>query len=162
MRRWSASVVGEVLEIEPETIRVVRPDTLASLPSNSPVGSRMAIMLGGAAFRAAQKLKAQLLRIAAHDLGVAEADLRYAAGDIHAAMAGCALGRAGQLAHRDFYRLPPGQEPGLRARTSCRCRPAAVADAMARCRCIPVIPSSSTWCWWRWTRCSAAANCAAT
>jgi glycolate oxidase iron-sulfur subunit len=48
--------VAEVLEIPPERIRVIRPDSLASLPSNSPVGSRMAIMLGGAAVRAAQKL----------------------------------------------------------------------------------------------------------
>ena len=32
-----------------------------SLPSNSPVGSRMAIMLGGAAFHAAHKLKAKLI-----------------------------------------------------------------------------------------------------
>ena len=54
------TVIGEVLQIDPDLIRVVRPDTLACLPSNSPVGSRMAIMLGGAAFHAAQKLKAKL------------------------------------------------------------------------------------------------------
>ena len=63
------TVVGEVLEIDPDRIRVVRPDSLTSLPSQSPVGSRMAIMLGGAAFHAAQKLKARLVAIAAHDLG---------------------------------------------------------------------------------------------
>ena len=59
-----ATVIGEVLQIDPDLIRVVRPDSLACLPSNSPVGSRMAIMLGGAAFHAAQKLKAKLTRIA--------------------------------------------------------------------------------------------------
>src|SRR5262249_29384934 len=64
-------VIGEVLEIDPDRIRVVRPDSLSSLPSQSPVGSRMAIMMGGAAFHAAQKLKAQLLAIAAHDLKTA-------------------------------------------------------------------------------------------
>ena len=64
------TVVGEVLEIDPDRIRVVRPDSLSSLPSQSPVGSRMAIMLGGAAFHAAQKLKARLIAIAAHDLGI--------------------------------------------------------------------------------------------
>ena len=64
------TAVGEVLEIDPDRIRVVRPHSLASLPSQSPVGSRMAIMLGGAAFHAAQKLKARLVAIAAHDLGV--------------------------------------------------------------------------------------------
>src|SRR3954469_3953481 len=61
-----STVVGEVLQIEPDLIRVIRPDSLACLPSNSPVGSRMAIMLGGAAFHAAHKLKAKLTRIAAH------------------------------------------------------------------------------------------------
>ena len=65
------TIVGEVLQIDPDMIRVVRPDTLACLPSNSPVGSRMAIMLGGAAFHAAQKLKVKLSRIAAHQFGCA-------------------------------------------------------------------------------------------
>src|SRR5262249_61286564 len=61
------TVVGEVLEIDPDRIRVVRPDSLASLPSQSPVGSRMAIMLGGAAFHAAHQLKARLLASGGHD-----------------------------------------------------------------------------------------------
>ena len=46
------TAIGEVLQIDPELIRVVRPDSLNSLPSGTPVGSRMAIMLGGAAFHA--------------------------------------------------------------------------------------------------------------
>ncbi|HEY8579888.1 MAG TPA: xanthine dehydrogenase family protein, partial [Beijerinckiaceae bacterium] len=45
----TATVIGETLGLDPETIRIVRPDSLTSLPGNSPVGSRMAIMLGGAA-----------------------------------------------------------------------------------------------------------------
>ncbi|MBI4290139.1 MAG: xanthine dehydrogenase family protein molybdopterin-binding subunit, partial [Betaproteobacteria bacterium] len=44
-----ATVVGEVLERDPASIRVIHSDSLSALPSNSPVGSRMAIMLGGAA-----------------------------------------------------------------------------------------------------------------
>src|SRR4029077_4265891 len=63
------TVIGEVLQIDPDSIRVTRPDSLNSLPSGTPVGSRMAIMLGGAAFHAAHKLKAKLTAIAAHDLG---------------------------------------------------------------------------------------------
>ena len=65
-----ATVLGEVLEIEPDKIRVVRSNSINATPSNSPVGSRMAIMLGGATFHAAQKLKTKLLTIAAHDLGI--------------------------------------------------------------------------------------------
>src|SRR5207302_4628356 len=71
-----ASVVGEVLEIDPDRIRVVRPDSLSSLPSQSPVGSRMAIMLGGAAYHAAQRLRARLLAIAAHDLDIRSEERR--------------------------------------------------------------------------------------
>jgi 2-furoyl-CoA dehydrogenase large subunit len=44
------TVIGEVLEIDPDRIRVVRPDSLSSLPSQSPVGSRMAIMLAAPRF----------------------------------------------------------------------------------------------------------------
>ncbi|WP_457831924.1 molybdopterin cofactor-binding domain-containing protein, partial [Staphylococcus aureus] len=64
------TVVGEVLDLDPERVRVVRSDSLNALPSNSPVGSRMAIMLGGAAFHAARKIKDRMIAIAAHNLGV--------------------------------------------------------------------------------------------
>lgn len=110
----AATVVGEVLEIDPDRIRVVRPDSLASLPSNSPVGSRMAVMLGGAAFHAAEKLKRKLIAIAAHRLGAPEDSLAYAGGAI--------TDRGGRrlewadlvlIAHRNFHLLPQGFEPGL-------------------------------------------------
>ncbi|MFZ0840602.1 MAG: xanthine dehydrogenase family protein molybdopterin-binding subunit [Xanthobacteraceae bacterium] len=111
----AATVIGEVLQIDPDRIRIVRPDSLASLPGNSPVGSRMAIMLGGAAFHAAEKLKHKLIRIAAHQFGCAEADVDYASGAIKQ------RGGPGQLswidlvtiAHRNFHLLPPDMEPGL-------------------------------------------------
>ena len=108
--------IAEILEIEPERIRVVRPDSLASLPGNTPVGSRMAIMLGGAAVAAARKLKGQLLRIAAHDLRVDEATLVYDCGTI-TAPDGRALSWADlvNIAHREFFRMPPDSEPGLAA-----------------------------------------------
>jgi 2-furoyl-CoA dehydrogenase large subunit len=110
------TVVGEVLEIDPDRIRVVRPDSLSSLPSQSPVGSRMAIMLGGAAFHAAQKLKARLIAIAAHDLGIPLERATYEGGNV--------LDRTTPqnrrtwielvtIAHRHFHRLPPDTEPNL-------------------------------------------------
>jgi 2-furoyl-CoA dehydrogenase large subunit len=111
-----AVAVGEVLQIDPERIRVVRPDSLSALPSNSPVGSRMAIMLGGAAVNAARKLRSQLLAIAAHDLGVAAETLLYDAGRI-TTPDGRALGWADlvNIAHREYARMPPDTEPGLAA-----------------------------------------------
>ena len=112
------TVVGEVLEIDPDRIRVVRADSLNSLPSNCPVGSRMAIMLGGAAFHAAKKLKDKLVAIAAHDLGVPAERLVYSEGDVFDASAPDKKRTWTDLvtiAHRNFHQLPEGIEPGLSA-----------------------------------------------
>jgi CO/xanthine dehydrogenase Mo-binding subunit len=111
-----ATVIGEVLEIDPDRIRVVRPDSLSSLPSQSPVGSRMAIMLGGAAFHAAQKLKARLVAIAAHDLKIPPERATYETGNVFD-RAAPQIRRTWlelvTIAHRNFHRLPPDTEPGL-------------------------------------------------
>jgi CO/xanthine dehydrogenase Mo-binding subunit len=110
------TVIGEVLELDPERVRVVRPDSIASLPSNTPVGSRMAIMLGGAAFHAAEKLKARMVAIAAHDLGIAPERAVYRDGNVFDSAAPSARRTWGELvtiAHRHFHKLPPGVEPGL-------------------------------------------------
>src|SRR6202007_732397 len=114
----AATVIGEVLEIDPDLIRIVRPDTLSSLPSNSPVGSRMAIMLGGAAFHAAQKLKSKIVRIAAHQFGCAEKDVVYEAGTVSNAASKKKLTWVEHvtIAHRNFHLLPEGMEPGLEVR----------------------------------------------
>jgi 2-furoyl-CoA dehydrogenase large subunit len=112
----TASVIGEVLEIDPDRIRVVRPDSLAALPSQSPVGSRMAIMLGGAAFHAAQKLKERVVAIGAHDLAIPRERATYINGDVGDAASPQNRRSWVELvtiAHRNFHRLPPGTEPGL-------------------------------------------------
>ncbi|AMN43796.1 xanthine dehydrogenase family protein molybdopterin-binding subunit [Rhodoplanes sp. Z2-YC6860] len=110
------TVVGEVLEVDPDKVRVVRADSLNSLPSNSPVGSRMAIMLGGAAFHAAKKLKAKLVAIAAHDLGVPLERMTYQNGDVFDASLPDKKRTWTELVtigHRYIHRLPPDMEPGL-------------------------------------------------
>ncbi len=111
----AATVVAEVLQIDPDRIRVVRPDTLTSLPSNSPVGSRMAIMLGGACFHAAQKLRAKLVRIAAHQFGISPDATTYETGAVTDPASGRRLEWAElvNIAHRNFHLLPPDTEPGL-------------------------------------------------
>ncbi|WP_342726313.1 xanthine dehydrogenase family protein molybdopterin-binding subunit [Bradyrhizobium sp. B097] len=113
----AATVVGEVLEIDPDLIRIVRPDSLASLPSNSPVGSRMAIMLGGACYHAAQKLRHKLTRIGAHRLGIPEGDATYAQGSVSDPKSSARLSWIDlvNLGHRHFHALPEGTEPGLEA-----------------------------------------------
>jgi len=114
-----STVLGEVLERDPDSIRVVHADSLNALPSNSPVGSRMAIMLGGAAAGAAKKIKAALMAIAAHNLGVPEAELAYREGSISVQGDGAkslSWDQLVEIAHRKFHKLPPGLEPGLQAK----------------------------------------------
>ncbi|HWW48507.1 MAG TPA: xanthine dehydrogenase family protein molybdopterin-binding subunit [Xanthobacteraceae bacterium] len=110
-----STVIGEILEINPDIIRVVRPDSLSSLPSNTPVGSRMAIMLGGAAFHAAQKLKAKLCTIAAKQFGVGVDDVTYSTGGVTDNKSGKRLEWAElvNIAHRNYHLMPEGMEPGL-------------------------------------------------
>jgi 2-furoyl-CoA dehydrogenase large subunit len=114
-----ATVLGEVLERDPATIRVVHADSLTALPSNSPVGSRMAIMLGGAAAGAARKIKETLLAIAAHNFECSADDLEYANGDV--SLKGAPDRKLGwdqlvTIAHRNIHKMPPGMEPGLQAK----------------------------------------------
>ncbi len=110
------TVIGEVLGIDPDAIRVTRPDSLTALPSGTPVGSRMAIMLGGAAFHAAHKLKDKLTAIGAHDLGVPLERAVYDRGTIYDRNAPDnrrVWTDLVQIAHRSYHRMPAGMEPGL-------------------------------------------------
>jgi 2-furoyl-CoA dehydrogenase large subunit len=113
-----ATVLGEVLERDPASIRVVHADSLSALPSNSPVGSRMAIMLGGAAAGAAERIKAQLMAIAAHNLGVPREALDYAGGAVSVKgepARKLSWDQLVEIAHRKFHQLPDAIEPGLQA-----------------------------------------------
>ena len=110
------TVIGEVLQVDPDMVRVTRPDSLNSLPSGTPVGSRMAIMLGGAAFHAANKLKAKLTAIGAHDLGIPLERAVYDAGtvsDRDAPQNKRTWADLVQIAFRNYHRMPEGFEPGL-------------------------------------------------
>ena len=111
-----STVVAEILHREPDSIRVLHADSLNALPSNSPVGSRMAIMLGGAAAGAAKKIRAKLLTIAAFNLGVAQEDLVYEGGHVSARQDGdkrLSWDALIEIAHRKYHLLPQGMEPGL-------------------------------------------------
>jgi len=111
-----STVVGEILEREPDSIRVLHADSLNALPSNSPVGSRMAIMLGGAAAGAAKKLRAKMLRIAAHNLEAQESELVYEDGSVrvrHDPSRRMNWAQLVEIAHRYYHKMPSGMEPGL-------------------------------------------------
>ena len=110
------TVVGEVLQVDPDLVRVTRPDSLNSLPSGTPVGSRMAIMLGGAAFHAAHKLKAKLTAIGAHDLGIPAERAVYEQGNVYdrnSPQNKRSWADLVQIAFRNYHRMPAGMEPGL-------------------------------------------------
>jgi 2-furoyl-CoA dehydrogenase large subunit len=114
-----STVIGEILERDPANIRVVRADSLSALPSNSPVGSRMAIMLGGAAAGAARRIRDTVIEIAAHNLGCSIEAAEYAGGDV--SVRGHPEKRLTwdeitTIAHRKFHQMPPGVEPGLQAK----------------------------------------------
>jgi 2-furoyl-CoA dehydrogenase large subunit len=111
----AATVAGEVLQIDPDHIRVVRATSLESLPGNSPVGSRMAIMLGGAVHHAANQVRDKLIAIAAHRLGISASALRYRNGGVEDTASGRAIEWIDlvTLAHRHFHLLPPGMAPGI-------------------------------------------------
>jgi 2-furoyl-CoA dehydrogenase large subunit len=113
-----ATCIAEVLERDPAGIRVVHADSLTALPSNSPVGSRMAIMLGGAAAGAAKKIKAALVRIGAKNLDCGLEEVVYHEGSVRRKSDGRGLSwdRLVEISHRKFHLLPDGMEPGLQAK----------------------------------------------
>ena len=114
-----STVLGEILECDPASIRVVRADSLTALPSNSPVGSRMAIMLGGAAAGAAKQIRETLVAIAAHNFECSPDDLEYRDGSVGVKGAPSkkfSWDQLVEIAHRKFHKLPPGMEPGLQAK----------------------------------------------
>ena len=113
-----ATLVGEELGRDPATVRVLRTDSLAGFPSQSPVGSRMAIMLGAAVRGAAAQIKDKLVAIAAHNLEAAAGDVHYDGGDV--AVRGDPSQRLTwaelvDIALRTYHRLPPHTQPGLEA-----------------------------------------------
>ena len=111
-----STVVAEILQREPDSIRVLHSDSLNALPSNSPVGSRMAIMLGGAAANAAKKIRSKLIRLAAHQLQCQEEALTYEGGHVFLSdepSRRLSWDALVEIAHRKFHQLPAGMEPGL-------------------------------------------------
>jgi len=77
-----AQLVADVLELPVEQVVVARADT-RRLPSGfGTYGSRVAVVAGTAATRAARAVRAKALRLAAHQLQVPEAALRYVGGTV--------------------------------------------------------------------------------
>ncbi len=111
-----ATIIGEELRVDPDSIRVVHLDTLTGMPGNTPVASRMAIMLGGAASGAAGKLKTRLATIAAHALDTSPDQLELIEGGFRVAVTpakSITFAELAIIAHREDHRMPANLEPGL-------------------------------------------------
>ncbi len=112
-----AQVVADELGIEIKDIEVVHGDTGRVPFGMGTYGSRSAAVGGSALVKSAEKVRAKLIKIAAHQLEAAEEDMIYdhAAGKLHVkgspdkAMAFGDLAFAAYSAHN----LPEGLEPGL-------------------------------------------------
>jgi CO/xanthine dehydrogenase Mo-binding subunit len=114
----AAQIVGEELGIDPDRIAVVLQQAQdADGPGFGQGASRMTMMLLGAARGACDKLRGKMIRIAQHaletseELEVSEAFVRVK-GDPERGLPFIAV--AG-IAHIDTTKLPPGEEPGLKA-----------------------------------------------
>ena len=111
-----ATIAGEELERDPDSIRVTHADSLEALPTRSPVASRMAIVLGSATSEAARKIRAKMVKIAAHNLAVAGDLVEYQAGIFFVRgdpARKLSWEEIAGIAHRQFHRLPPDTEPCL-------------------------------------------------
>jgi 2-furoyl-CoA dehydrogenase large subunit len=115
----AATIIGEELGIDPDDIRVLHSDTLSGMPGNTPVASRMAIMLGGAAAGAAKKIRDLAIQIGAHNLGRTPDQVRYGDGMVTASDdegQSLTLARIALISHREFHNMPPEiSEPGMQA-----------------------------------------------
>jgi CO/xanthine dehydrogenase Mo-binding subunit len=130
----TAQIVGEELGIDPDRIVVVLQQPQDSDgPGFGQGASRMTMMLLGAAKGACDKLRAKMIRIAQHSLGT-DAEMVVDEGRVFVkddpeqelpfiAVAG--------IAHIDTTKLPPGEEPGLKA-THVFENPAVGIDAHAK------------------------------
>ena len=113
-----ATILGEELEFDPDDIRIVHGDSLSSLPTRSPIASRMAIMLGSAAAGAAGRIKDRAMAIAAFNLDLPVAQLEYSAGtvsDRNDPSRKLTWAEICFIAYRAYHKLPEGMEPGFQA-----------------------------------------------
>jgi len=113
-----ATIIGEELGLEPASIRVIHLDTLSGMPTNTPVASRMAIMLGGAASGAARMIRDRVLTIAAHVLDADVDSLELVNGSIRVSgtpTREVSWNKLAFIANRKDDLMPDGVEPGLQA-----------------------------------------------
>jgi len=117
-----AQIVADELGLTPDAITVARGFDSTTTPwlyLSGNYSNKFSVTDVGAVVGAAARVRAKLLRIAAHRLEAAVADLELAGGAV--AVRGAPDRRLGfaelaRTAYADVLGLPPGEEPGLEAR----------------------------------------------
>ncbi|HEX2481369.1 MAG TPA: xanthine dehydrogenase family protein molybdopterin-binding subunit [Methylomirabilota bacterium] len=113
-----AQVLAEEFGVDPGSVSVIYEDSLRALPAAGPGGSRLTVMLAGAATGAARKLREKILRIAGHLMEVSPDDLVLAEGKVSVkGVPQRALSLPDVAAHAHFFKmsLPADLETGLTA-----------------------------------------------
>jgi CO/xanthine dehydrogenase Mo-binding subunit len=114
----TAQIVAEELGIDPDRVEVVLQQAAeADGPGFGQGASRMTMMLLGAARGACDKLNAKMIRIAQHALETDE-EMEVVDGTVRVKEApdrALPFIAVAGIAHIDTTKLPPGEEPGLKA-----------------------------------------------
>jgi carbon-monoxide dehydrogenase large subunit len=108
-----AQVASEVLGVAMEEIDVRSGDTGVLPYGMGTWGSRSAVMGGGAVIKAAEKIRDQMLDIAAHMLQTPRAEVTVVDGVFQAGDATLPFGAVAGAAYLHTFLLPPGTDMGL-------------------------------------------------
>lgn len=110
-----AQVISEEFGIDPEVVSVELGTSRSGLLSAGPGGSRLTVMLAGAAVGASEKLKKKLLRIAAHSMGESSEALEVSKGVVRRkeGIGEISIGDLAMQAHLFQLDLPESEEGGL-------------------------------------------------
>ena len=111
-----SQVIAEEFGIDPAAVAVDYADSTAGALSAGPGGSRLTIMLSGAARGAARKIRAKMIRIAAHAMEAAPDDLELVDGVFKVKGDpgdGLSMAEVAMRAHLFMHDNPQGESSGL-------------------------------------------------
>jgi CO/xanthine dehydrogenase Mo-binding subunit len=113
-----AQVIAEEFGVDPSQVAIDYADSQSGALSAGPGGSRLTVMLSGAARGASRRVKDKLFRIAAHLLEADVADLELVDGSVRvkgAAARSMSIGDVALKAHLFKLDIPQDEESGLAA-----------------------------------------------
>ncbi len=147
-----AQIVADELGLTPERVHVQRGFDSSTTPwlyLSGNYSNKFSVTDVGAVVGAARKVREKILRIAAHRLEVAPADLELRDGAVRVrgmAGSGLSLREVARTAYADVLGLPAGEEPGLEARHAHQNTLAAPVDARRRVRSQLVFSNAAHCC----------------